>query len=190
MTKVTLAIELCLKTIIIHESFRGTSCFRFNAGHNLSHLIDSLPSRLQAEISEKPHAFAKGYVAFRTEAETDIQQIRVSRFQQKPDPDAIQQAKTEWKQIAKRVRESSLNALVNDNDPRVDNKNLQEGWFKEALERTKLVDEPADIGQFFRYAPHKDKDELLPIPQALGASVGTIPLRVPISCATTFQPRT
>ena len=37
---------------------------------------------------------------------------------------------------------------------------MHDGWFKEALDQTKLVEEPADISQYFRYAPQKDKDEL------------------------------
>ena len=162
MTNVTMAVELCLKAIMTHANFRETNCFKFNEGHNLSKLYDSLPCRLQAEITEKSNAFAKGYVAFRTEVEADIQKIRASHLQQKADRDAIQQAKAEWNQIAKRIRESPYTAFVNDNDPGVDNKYLHEGWFKEAWDQIKLVEDLADISLYFRYAPEKDKDELPP----------------------------
>ena len=164
ISNVTLAVELCLKAIMTHASFRGTSCFRFNAGHNLSQLYDSLPCQLQAEITEKSHAFAKGYVAFRTEVDADIQKIRASHLQQKADPDAIQQAKAEWNQIAKRIRESPYTAFVNDNDPGVDKKFPREGWFRETLEQTKRVEEPTEISQYFRYAPHKDTRMSCPQP--------------------------
>ena len=162
MTNVTLAVELCLKAVMTHANFRETNCFKFNEGHNLSKLYDSLPSPLRAEISEKSHAFAKGYVAFRTEVEADIRKIWASRFQQKADPDAILQAKVEWNQIAKRIRESPYTAFVNDNDPGADDKYLHEGWFKEALAQTKLAEKPDDVSIYFRYAPEKDKDELPP----------------------------
>ena len=162
MTNVTLAVELCLKAIMTHASFRETNCFKFNAGHNLSKLYDSLPPALREEITENSNAFAKGYMAFRTEVEADIQKIWASRLQQQAGANAIQQAKVEWNQIAKRIRESHYTAFVNSQDPGADDKYLHEGWFNEALEQTKLVEEPADISQYFRYAPQKDKDELPP----------------------------
>ena len=62
--------------------------------------------------------------------------------------------------MAKSIRESNYTAFVNSNDPGVDNKYLREGWFEEALNQAKLIEEPGDITQYFRYAPHEDKDEL------------------------------
>ena len=160
MTNVTLAVELCLKAIMTHATFRETSRFRFNAGHNLSKLYDRLPPPLREEITENSNAFAKSYLAFRKEPEADVERIWASRLQQQADPDATQQAKVEWNQFAKRIRESHYTAFVNSQDPGADDKYLHEGWFKEALDQTKLVEEPTDISQYFRYAPQKDKDEL------------------------------
>ena len=162
MTNVTLAVELCLKAIVTHASYRETNCFKFNADHNLSKLYDSLPPPLRQEITAESNAFAKDYVAFRRQVEADIQKIWASRSRQQTTPNAIQQAKTEWNQIAKRIRESHYTAFVNSQDPGADDKYLHEGWFKEALDQIKLVEEPADISQYFRYAPQKDKDELPP----------------------------
>ena len=160
MTNVTLAVELCLKAITTHASFRETKCFKFNAGHNLRELYDSLPPSLREEITENSNTSAKDYMAFRTEVEADIQKIRTSLLQQQTDPNAIQQAEKEWNQIAKRIRESHYTAFVNSQDPGADDKYLREGWFNEALEQTKAFEGPADISQYFRYAPHEDKDDL------------------------------
>ena len=160
MTNVTLAVELCLKAIVTHASFLETNCFKFNSGHNLSKLYDSLLPPLREEITAESNAFAKDYVAFRKEVEADIQRLWESRLH--ADPNAIQQASGEWNQIAKRIRESHYTAFVNSQDPGADDKYLHEGWFKEALDQIKLVEEPADISQYFRYAPQEDKDELPP----------------------------
>ena len=162
MTNVTLAVELFLKAIMTHANFRETTCFKFNAGHNLRKLYDSLPFPLREEITENSNAFAKDYMAFRKEVEADIHNIRISLLQQQADPNAIQQAKIKWNQIAKRIRESHYTAFVNSQDPGADDKYLHEGWFNEALEQTKAVEGPADISQYFRYAPHQDKDDLPP----------------------------
>ena len=160
MTNVTLAVEQCLKAIMTHASFRETHCFTFNAGHNLSKLYGSLPFPLREEITAESDTFATAYVAFRKEVEADIRRILASRSQKQADPDATQQAKVEWNQFAKRIRESHYTAFVNGQDPGADDKYLHDGWFKEALDQTKLVEKPADISQYFRYAPQKDKDEL------------------------------
>ena len=157
MTNVTLAVELCLKAILTHASFRETKCFKFNAGHNLSKLYDSLPCPLRDEITEESDVFAKDYVAFRTEVEADI-----SQPQAHPNPIQPAVAEPDWDQMAKRIRESSYTAFMNSNDPGTDDKYLHEGWFKEALNQIKLIKEPTDISQYFRYAPQKDKDELPP----------------------------
>ena len=161
MTNVTWAVELCLKAIMTHANFRETNCFKFNAGHNLRNLYYSLPCPLREEITENSNVFARDYVAFRTKVKADIDKIRTSRLQQ-ADPNTIKQAKKEWNQIAKRIRKSHYTAFVNSEDPGVDGKYLHEGWFKEALEETKLVEGSGDIIQYFRYAPYKDKDDLPP----------------------------
>ena len=162
MTNVTLAVELCLKAIVTHASYRETNFFKFNAGHNLSKLHDSLPPPLRQEITAESNAFAKDYLAFRTEVEADIRRIWASRLQQRADLNAIQQAKVEWNQITKRIREGHYTAFVNSQDPGADDKYLHEGWLNEALDQIKLVEGPADISQYFRYAPQEDKDELPP----------------------------
>ena len=134
MTNVTLAVELCLKAIMTHANFPEINCFKFNAGHNLCELYDILPCPLREEITENSNAFAKDYMAFRTEVEADIHKIRISCLQQQADPNAIQQAKIKWNQIAKRIRESHYTAFVNSNDPGANDQYLHEGWFNEALE--------------------------------------------------------
>ena len=58
------------------------------------------------------------------------------------------------------MRESAYTAFVNGNDPGVGNRYLHEGWLEEALDQVQLVEQPGDITQYFRYAPHEDEDEL------------------------------
>ena len=75
MTNVILAVELCLKAVSTHASFRETDSFRFNAGHDVAKLYAALPDSLRDEIVAESEAFAKEYVAFRAKVEVDIRRI-------------------------------------------------------------------------------------------------------------------
>ena len=161
MTNVILAVELCLKAVSTHASFRETRSFRFNAGHDVAKLYAALPDSLRDEIVAESEAFAKEYVAFRTEVEADIRRIVDRRFSpSSAQPNKKKRAEAEWNELARRINESTYTAFVNSNDPGVGNKYLHEGWLEEALNQVKLIEEPGDISQYFRYAPHKDRDEL------------------------------
>ena len=161
MTNVILALELCLKAVSTHASFRQTCSFKFNAGHDVAKLYAALPDSLRDEIAAESEVFAKEYVAFRANVEADILRI----FGRRPSPQHFhpnrnEQAEAEWNELARRIRESTYTAFVNSNDPGIGNKYLHEGWLDEALDQVKLIGEPGDISQYFRYAPHEDKDEL------------------------------
>ena len=71
-----------------------------------------------------------------------------------------QQAQEEWDKITDRIRESNYTAFIYTNDPGNSEKQLHDDWFKEALDPIRMVEDPHDISQYFRYAPQKDKDEL------------------------------
>ena len=161
MTNVILAVELCLKAVLTHASFREMGSFRFNAGHDVAKLYAALPDSLQDEIVTESEVFAKEYVAFREKVQADIPRI-AGRHPSPSDaqPNRKAQAEAEWNELARRIRESNYTAFVNSNDPGMGNKYLHEGWLEEALNQVKLIEEPGDISQYFRYAPHKDKDEL------------------------------
>ncbi len=161
MTNVILALELCLKAVSTHASFRETRCFRFNAGHDVAKLYAALPESLRDEIVAESEAFAKEYVAFRAKVEADVRQL-VDRGLSASDaqPNRKEQAEAEWNELARRIRESSYTAFVDSNDPGQGNNYLHEGWLEEALSQVESIVEPGDISQYFRYAPHKDKDEL------------------------------
>ena len=161
MTNVVLAVELCLKAVSTHATFRETGSFKFNIGHDVSKLYRVLPESLREEIAAESEVFAKQYVLFRAKVEASIEQI----FPQHPsqplnNPDRKRLAEAEWNKLAKGIAESPYTAFVNSNDPGVGDKYLHEGWFEEALNQVKLIEEPGDITQYFRYAPHEDKDEL------------------------------
>ncbi len=161
MTTVILAVELCLKAIATHATLGDRGCFKFSAGHDVVKLYEALPESLRDEIASESEVFAKEYVAFRAESEADIRRIFGRRTSQpQAHPKRKEQAETEWNELAKRIRESTYTAFVNSNDPGVGNKYLHEGWFQEALDQVKLIEGPGDISQYFRYAPHEDKDEL------------------------------
>ena len=161
MSNVVLAVELCLKAVSTHATFRETGSFEFSAGHDVVKLYGALPESLRDEIAAESEVFAKEYVAFRTKVEADIKRILSGRLSQpQAHAERTKQAEAEWNELAKRIRESNYTAFVNSNDPGVGDKYLHEGWFEEALNQVKLIEEPGDISQYFRYAPHKDKDEL------------------------------
>ena len=161
MTNVILAVELCLKAVSTHASFRETGSFRFNAGHDVAKLYAALPDSLRDEIVVESEEFAKAYVAFRAEVEADIQRIDDRHLSSSDaQPNRKERAEAEWNELARRIKESAYTAFVNSNDPGADNKYLHEGWLEEALNQVKHIEDPGDISQYFRYAPHKDKDEL------------------------------
>ena len=161
MTNVILAIELGLKAITTHAVFRETGCFKFASGHDVAKLYRDLPSPLQDEIAAESNVFATDYLAFRTQVEIDITKLMGRRFSQpEPSPNEKQQARADWDQVAKRIRESNYTVFVNSNDPGKTEKQLHEGWFQEALDSVRPIEAPYDISQYFRYAPQQDKDEL------------------------------
>ena len=155
MTNVILSTELCLKAIMTHATFSETGCFEFSAGHDVVKLFEALPDALRDEITTESNVFAKEYVAFRTQIEEEIKEISDRRFSP-----AKQEAQAEWNQIAERIREITYTAFVNSNDPGASEKQLPEDWFKEALDSIRMIEDPQDISQYFRYAPQKDKDDL------------------------------
>ena len=163
MTSVSQAVELCLKAITSHASFRGSNCFKFNAGHDIAKLYRELPDPLQDEIAAESKVFAKEYVAFRTQVEADLQRISGHPSQPPTHPDATQQAKADWEQMARRIRKSNYTAFVNSNDPGATDKQLHEGWFEEALNHPREIQGFPNIIEYLRYAPRNNEDEL-PIP--------------------------
>lgn len=161
MTNIVLAMELCLKAVSTHATFQQMGTFRFNAGHDVAKLYAALPDSLRDEIAAESEVFAKEYVAFRAKLEADIQRI-FDRRTSPPHAHPIRKehAEAEWNELARKIKESPYTAFVNSNDPGVGDKYLHKGWFEEALNQVKLIEEPGDISQYFRYAPHEDKDEL------------------------------
>ena len=161
MTNVMLALELCLKAVSTHASFRKKGTFRFNAGHDVAKLYAALPDSLRDEIIAESAAFAEEYAAFRAKVEADVRKI-FGRWSSPSgaQPNWKQQAEAEWNELARRIRESTYTAFVNSNDPGQGNKYLHDGWFEEALSQVERIGDPGDISQYFRYAPRKDKDEL------------------------------
>ena len=150
------------QAVSTHATFRETGSFKFNTGHDVSKLYGALPESLREEITAESEVFARQYVSFRAKVEASIEQIFSQRLS-KPltNPDRKRLAEAEWNELAKSIRESNYTAFVNSNDPGSNNKYLREGWFEEALNQVKLIEEPGDITQYFRYAPHKDKDDSL-----------------------------
>ena len=160
MTSVTQAVELCLKAIMTHATFRETCCFKFNAGHDIAKLYEELPWSLRDEIAAESKVFAKEYVAFRTQVEVDLESISTRPSQSQAHSDSKRQAEIDWNQMALRIRESNYTVFVNANDPGATDKQLHEGWFEEALNHTKQIGGYRDMIEYVRYAPLRDTDEL------------------------------
>lgn len=59
MTNVTQALELCLKAVMRHASFREGKGLKVAAGHGVNRLYDVLPDPLRDQIMEGSKAFAK-----------------------------------------------------------------------------------------------------------------------------------
>ena len=64
MSNVFLAIELCLKSVMVHARYHEDKVFTFDATHDISLLFDRLPSSLQDEIVEESARFAVDYNAY------------------------------------------------------------------------------------------------------------------------------
>ena len=158
LTNLALAVELCLKAVMTHSSFRETNCFRFNAGHDISKLYGELPCSLRREIANESRVFAKEYAGFRREVEADFKAIGLRV--RPPDRGPCQQIEADWNRMARRIRESSYTVFLNSNDP---GSQLDEEWFLDALNHTKPIKGFKDIIEYCRYAPLEDEDEL-PIP--------------------------
>ena len=158
VASVTQALELCLKAVAAHASFREGKGFKVAAGHGVNRLYDALPDPLQDEIASESKAFAGDYAAFRMQVETDIKKIWDRHLQGLVSPEATQQEKADWDRIAKRISDSSYTAFTSSSDPGANEKYLHEGWFEEALDRIKVVEEGGGIGEHDRYAPEEDND--------------------------------
>ena len=160
MTNIILAAEMCLKAVMTHATYSETGSFQFSAGHDVVKLFEDLPDSLQEEMVAESKVFAKDYLAFRTQVEAEIKEIHARRTSRELEIPSEQQAQEEWDKITDRIRESNYTAFIYTNDPGNSEKQLHDDWFKEALDRIRMVEDPHDISQYFRYAPQKDKDEL------------------------------
>ena len=161
LSNIALSIELCLKAIAAHASFRVTNRFEFKPGHDIANLYGDLPAPLLYEIKAESRVFARDYLTFRKQVEADIQTVEARRFSPpQAYPDRKQRAEAEWNQMAKRTRESNYTAFVNSNDPGATEELLHEDWFEEALNHTMQIEGFGDIIEYLRYAPLGDTDEL------------------------------
>ena len=158
MNNVTMAIELCLKAVMTHANHHQTGHFIFEEGHDVDELFEHLPDSLQQELARESKVFAGEYPAFRNQVEARIMEIYNRRPSGKLEFPNEQQAKEEWNQITDRVNQSAYTAFVASNDP---GDVIPEDWFEVALKRIKELKEFGGLSLYFRYAPMKDKDELL-----------------------------
>ena len=160
MLNVTHAVELCLKAVMTHANYRERQVFRFDAGHDLTRLFANLPPSLQEEITSEASVFAREYVGFRSEVESDLKELGTRSPRPLVDPAEMQQRIDEWGRIANRIGESSYTAFVNSNDPGATDKFLHADWLEEALKRIKQEEDRGGISEYFRYAPRAEQDEL------------------------------
>jgi hypothetical protein len=160
MSNVIQGVELCLKAISTHASYREAKCFKFSAGHEVVDLYEKLPQPLRDEIAAESKTFAKEYLEFRKQVYRDIVEVLDNRRKWPISSNSVSQIKTDWDRLAKRIMESSYTAFVNSNDPGASEEELHENWLEEALNRIRSVDSKGGISVYFRYAPIEDRDKL------------------------------
>ena len=160
MLNVTQAVELCLKAIMTHASYRENGIFKFDAGHNVTQLFAALPPSLKVHIHEESRVFARSYVEFRTEVETDIARLRAQTPRPVVNREELREVVEDWERLERRIRESSYTAFLNSNDPAASQASLHDDWFHEAMTRVTEEENKAGISEYCRYAPPAEEDEL------------------------------
>ena len=160
MSNVIQGVELCLKAIWTHASYREEKCFKFSTGHEVVDLYEKLPQSLRDEIAAESKTFAMEYLEYRTQVEKDIAKCKDRGRNWPHISHSVHQIGAEWEMLAKRIMESSYTAFVNSNDPGASEEELHENWLEEALNRIRLVDSKGGISVYFRYAPMEDRDKL------------------------------
>ena len=160
MSNVIQGVELCLKAISTHASYREEKCFKFSTGHEVVDLYEKLPQSLRDEIAAESKTFAMEYLEYRTQVEKDIAKCKDRGRNWPHISHSVHQIGAEWEMLAKRIMESSYTAFVNSNDPGASEEELHENWLEEALNRIRLVDSKGGISVYFRYAPMEDRDKL------------------------------
>ncbi len=160
LSNVLHAVELCLKAVETHASFRENMSFSFREGHDVTDIYEGLPSVLREEIILESKSFAREYVAFRKQVEADFQMLQDRWRSHSESSDSANHLVEDWVQMEKRIRESCYTAFINCNDPGANQERLHKDWFEEALNRIKSVKSRGGISVYFRYAPFEEKDEL------------------------------
>ena len=160
LLNVTQAVELCLKAVSAHSSYRETGCFMFSHGHNVPELYDALPQSLREEFAAESKSFAKEYVNFRTQVESDIKEVQAKWKEKIFSPKFEPQLRAIWYPLAKRIKESNYTAFVGSNDPGESDAELHEDWFEKTMNRMRSSGKEGEMSVYFRYAPRKHKDEL------------------------------
>ena len=157
MANTMLSLELCLKAVMAHANHRETGSFSFSTGHDVARLYEALPGELQDEIAGESEVFARDYLAFRSQVEDDINGMRDKFPQGLEGVRPSQQLVADWEEIAARMNSIDYSAFVDTTDP---GNELHEGWFQDALRKTKRARGFRDPLQYYRYAPAKGLDEL------------------------------
>ena len=100
------------------------------------------------------------------------------------NPEATQQEKADWDHVAKRISDSSYTAFVSSSELGANGKYLNEGWFEEALDRSRVIEEAGGVSEFYEYALGKDKDEFPVGMVHWGIMLGHLHVRISVSCPT------
>ena len=165
MTNMLLAIEMCLKAIQTHATYRESATFGFTKTHNLIELYNALPSAVKNEIEHESTVFVRQYREFRKLVEQDVREVyQDTKSHALPN-------NLKWAQIADRIKKSNYTAILGANDPVMLSDNLtttppqaKGSWLQMAMDTIGNV-------TYHRYSPEKDIDEYPTDKIALGLTV-------------------
>ena len=163
MTHVIHGVELCLKALATHASYRANGVFQFPAGHDIAKLYNALPYSLQEELIAASETFVESYAAYTHELEEKIEEVREICKQNPPTVSGITQFKVRLEWLAEWVDRNSYTMLLGSNDPGSSVKYLHSGWLTEAINQLKEIAGMGDVSSYFRYSSEKKYDDFHPM---------------------------
>lgn len=163
MSNVLLAVELCLKAVMVHARKYEDNVFTFDITHDISQLFDHLPRPLQDEIVEESAKFAVEYYTYCRDIRENVLNMHGgyrNSMNIMRDPELWEAARQRWVQLLEQTDGSPYTVFANNSEAAVD-PSLADSWFTESLAQLKSI-EGMDRGTYFRYAPFHSTDELPP----------------------------
>ena len=137
MTNCVQAVELCLKAIHSHATYREYGEFSFPAGHDVQKLYGNLPDPLRKELDAESRAFARNYSTYRARVAKHLNELGIGQ-------------QVDWAAIRQRVRDNAYTVFLDGTDP--GRGELSADWLDRAVGETRDL-------KYHRYSPDESLDE-------------------------------